>query len=98
MVSGFSMVPTLRPGDQILLRYGRRRRIGDLVVVALPGRPLGVKRLVRRTPTGWWIEGDAPSSTDSRTFGSVPEEAVLGRVVWRYWPPLRRRAAPASRA
>lgn len=91
------MAPTLQPGDQILVRYGGRTRIGDLVVVELPGRPLGVKRLVRRTANGWWIEGDAVGSTDSRTFGSVPDAAVLGRVRWRYWPPVRRSGAATRR-
>ncbi len=90
------MAPTLLPGDQILVRYGGRSRVGDVVVVDLPDRPLGVKRLVRRTPTGWWIEGDGAASTDSRTFGSVPERAVTGRVIWRYWPPVRRRPPPSA--
>ena len=93
MVTGESMAPTLLPGDQILVRYGARRRPGDLVVVQLPDRPLGVKRLVRRSATGWWVQGDASASTDSRTFGSVAEEAVLGRVLWRYWPLRRWRSA-----
>jgi nickel-type superoxide dismutase maturation protease len=90
VVGGDSMTPTLQPGDQVLVRYGVRPRTGDVVVVQLPGRPLGVKRLIRRTGTGWWIEGDAADSTDSRTFGSVLDEAVLGRVRWRYWPLVRR--------
>lgn len=90
------MAPTLLPGDQILVRYGGRPRPGDLVVVELPGRPLGVKRLIRRTEGGWWIEGDGDETTDSRTFGSVPDRAVLGRVRWRYWPPVRRRSAAAK--
>lgn len=93
MIAGTSMAPTLLPGDQVLVRRGGRPRIGDVVVVKLPGRPLGVKRLVRRTADGWWLEGDGAASTDSRTFGSVPDAAVLGRVLWRYWPPLRRCAA-----
>lgn len=84
------MAPTLVAGDFLLVRYGAQPRPGDIVVVALPGRPLGVKRAVRRTADGWWVQGDAPRSTDSRTFGAVPSDAVLGRVVWRYWPLLRR--------
>lgn len=96
MVSGLSMTPTLLPGDHILVRYGCPVRVGDLVVVELPDRPLGVKRLIRRTADGWWIEGEGAGSADSRTFGSVPDRAVIGRVVWRYWPPVRRGGASVS--
>ena len=101
VVTGSSMAPTLLPGDQVLVRYPGRRRPGDTVVVALPRRPLGVKRLIRRTAAGWWIEGDAAGATasaDSRVFGSVLEEEVLGRVVWRYWPPWRGCQRPGAAA
>lgn len=85
------MRPTLCAGDLCLVLWGVRIRPGDVVVARLPGRPLGVKRAVRRTADGWWLEGDDPSaSTDSRTFGTVPDDAVLGRVLIRYWPLARR--------
>lgn len=84
------MEPTLRAGDQVLLWRGARIRVGDLVLARLPGRPVGVKRAVRRVPAGWELRGDNPGeSTDSRHFGPVPAEDVLARVVWRYWPPRR---------
>ena len=84
-VVGPSMVPTLRHGDRVLVRYGAPVRAGDIVVVEVPGGPLSVKRAVRREDQGWWVEGDNPlASTDSRTFGRVSDEAVVGRVVLRY--------------
>ncbi|MHB8340089.1 MAG: S24/S26 family peptidase [Mycobacteriales bacterium] len=91
-VTGESMQPTLRDRDQVLVWVHGRVRPGDIVVARLPGgRPLGVKRAVRREGAGWVLEGDAGSvaSTDSRTFGPVAEAEVLGRVVVRYWPPRR---------
>ncbi len=92
-VAGRSMVPTLLPGDFLLVRRGARIRAGDLVVVRRPDRPdlLVVKRAVRRVgPDRWWVEGDNPAqSDDSRLFG--PAE-VIARVLWRYWPPLRIRS------
>lgn len=85
------MRPTLCAGDLCLVIRGVPVRPGDVVMARLPGRPLGVKRAVRRTADGWWLEGDDPAaSTDSRTFGAVPDEAVLGRVLIRYWPLARR--------
>src|SRR4051794_31190915 len=92
LVSGSSMEPGLSDGDMLLVRYGARVRPADVVVVVLPGdRPLAVKRAVYRCEDGWWVEGDAPaSSTDSRQLGPVPESAVRGRAVLRYWPRPRR--------
>ena len=93
LVQGPSMLPTLRPGDCLLVRRGGRVRAGDVVVARFPERPglLVVKRAVRPVDGGWWLEGDnAAVQDDSRRYG--PAE-VLGRVVLRYWPlPVRRLA------
>lgn len=35
---------------------------------------------------GIWVLGDNPAvSRDSRAFGSVPQDRLVGRVVLRYW-------------
>jgi nickel-type superoxide dismutase maturation protease len=91
LVTGASMAPALRHGDQLLVRLGpqpSRLRTGSVVVVALPDRPLAVKRVVRVEPDGRvWIEGDNPAaSTDSRELGWLPADAVRGRVLLRLWP------------
>jgi hypothetical protein len=50
-----------------------------------------VKRVRRREPGGWWVEGDnAAASDDSRLFGLVPDRYVVARVTARYWPSPRR--------
>jgi nickel-type superoxide dismutase maturation protease len=91
LVTGPSMAPAVRAGDQLLVRPVRRGALpvtGSVVVVALPDRPLAVKRLARVAADGTvWVEGDNPaSSTDSRSLGALPATAVVGRVVWRLWP------------
>ncbi|WP_267900905.1 S24/S26 family peptidase [Actinomadura craniellae] len=93
-VAGESMRPALRPGDWLLVRAGADPGEGDIVVARHPGRPeqLIVKRAVRRTPGGWWLESDnqgAPGRQDSWDFDAVPDELIVGRVVARYWPPSR---------
>lgn len=96
-VTGVSMVPTLLHGDQLLVHYRARLRPGNVAVLRHPLQQdlLIVKRLVERQGAGWWVLGDNPGAEgDSRVFGVVPAELVLGRVRARYRPvtPGRRRS------
>ena len=85
-VAGPSMLPTLHPGDCLVVRYGAATRPGDLVVARFDGLPdrLVVKRAVRPDGARWVVHGDNPDFTDdSRRYG--PAE-VVARVLFRYWP------------
>lgn len=88
-VVGVSMVPTLHPGDRVLVLRGRRARPGDLVAVLDP-RPPGrvvIKRVMAVDRESVTVVGDNPdTSTDSRVFGPVPRRAVRGRALYRYFP------------
>ncbi|MFJ1596803.1 nickel-type superoxide dismutase maturation protease [Streptomyces sp. NPDC088261] len=89
-VTGPSMYPTLRHGDQLLVHYRAPVKAGDVAVLKHPLQQdlLIVKRLVERRDDGWWVLGDNPGAEgDSRVFGAVPEELLLGRVRARYRPP-----------
>jgi Peptidase S24-like len=82
------MLPTLRDGDRLLVRYGAEPepRPGSLVIVALPGdRPMSVKRLVRHEPDGgWWVERDnRREGVDSWQVGAVPAGGLEAVVVAR---------------
>lgn len=93
-VRGWSMAPTLRDGDRLLVRYDLPPRPGDLVVVRLPGgRPVAIKRAVGRTADGWWVERDsAVAGVDSWQVGAIPDDDVLAVALARVWPrprPLR---------
>jgi phage repressor protein C with HTH and peptisase S24 domain len=87
LVTGPSMVPTLRHGDAVLVRRGGRPiRPGDVVIAVFRSRPdlLVVKRAIHPVDGGWWLSGDNGLVTDdSRAYGVAD---VLGRVVARYWP------------
>jgi phage repressor protein C with HTH and peptisase S24 domain len=92
VVRGRSMLPTLRDGDRLLVRYGVPPKVGRLAVVRLPDGVVAVKRVGHREPDGWWVERDNPSEgVDSWTVGAIPDADVVARVVGRVWPLLRRR-------
>lgn len=96
-VRGRSMSPALRPGDRLLVVRARPRP-GDVVLAADPRDPRRelVKRVERIDTAGIHLRGDNPaSSTDARTFGPVPAEAVEWRGLLRYWPPDRIGLIPA---
>jgi nickel-type superoxide dismutase maturation protease len=87
-----SMRPTLEPGDYVLVnRWAYRVRKptkGDVVVVKDPEDPerFLVKRISDVDPSRIEVVGDNEAhSRDSRRFGPVPLEEVVGKV----WVRLR---------
>jgi nickel-type superoxide dismutase maturation protease len=97
-VAGPSMIPTLVPGDRLLVvPPARPLRSGDLVAFRDPERPsrLLVKRVESVSATGVQVRGDNEgASRDSRDFGDISHEAVVGVACYRYHP--RRRAGALS--
>ena len=87
-VRGRSMAPSLLPGDRLLV-IRARPRTGDVVLARNPRSPS--RELIKRVSSfgagGVGLRGDNPAaSTDERSFGAVPVEAVRWRAVLRYWP------------
>jgi nickel-type superoxide dismutase maturation protease len=86
------MVPTLEPGDRLLVRRAGRLRRGDVVALHDPcdQTRIMIKRVHAVTADGLDVRGDNPSgSTDSRAFGLVAPDAVIGRAWYCYAPPGR---------
>jgi len=85
-----SMQPTLMPGDFILIdtwAYGKTApEYGDIAVFTQANRPEYLVKRVSQAPNktevaddNYYMIGDNPShSTDSRQFGPIPREKMIG--------------------
>ena len=91
-VTGLSMMPLLKPGEEILVDFKAYQKsppqVGDLVVAAHPYRPdlQIIKRVALVSEDGsCFLRGDnLTESSDSRSFGVVAAEKILGRVTSRF--------------
>ena len=90
-VEGDSMTPALRDGERVFVSrasyWFRAPREGDIVVLRDPREPsrVLVKRVAGREGDGWVVLGDNPAaSTDSRHFGPVGREQIIGKVWFGY--------------
>ena len=90
-ISGPSMVPTLRSGDDVLVRYGAQITTGNVVLAryrSMPDRYV-VKRTLRRENGGWIVGSDNPfAGGDSATHGVAD---VVAKVILRLRPGIPRR-------
>jgi signal peptidase I len=80
------------PGDRVTASGGRVYIDGELLVE--PYLPRGTYTSsfgpVTIASGHLWVMGDnRGNSEDSRFFGPIPGNAVVGRAIWKVWPPWR---------
>lgn len=88
-VDGPSMLPTLAPGERLLVHRTARVRLGDIIVIVDPTEPSRalVKRLTGFEGSELVVSGDNQgASRDSGDFGPVPRTLLVGRAWYRYFP------------
>jgi len=86
-ISGHSMEPILKDNDTILvsgLMYlFKKPKINDIVAFVYKDKVL-VKRIVRKTNGKYFLAGDnSKDSLDSREFGFVFKNRILGKVIYK---------------
>jgi SOS-response transcriptional repressor LexA len=87
------MVPTLRDGDQVVVRHGATIRAGDVVLAtfrSLPGR-LVLKRAVREQDGGWWLASDNGFAGGDSTQHGVADVHARATFELRHGMPRRLR-------
>lgn len=88
-VTGNSMEPTLSEGDYVFLLKTKRPKNNDIVVVRKPGSDkMIIKRILNHNKNRIFVIGDnQKASTDSRSFGSISRQQVVGRVIFTFRKP-----------
>ena len=88
VIKGNSMLPTLNPGDCVIINPELKPEISDIVLLRHPfiQNLKIVKRIDEITAEGNFIvRGDNPQeSTDSRNFGAILAKDILGVAVCRF--------------
>lgn len=86
-VQGRSILPTLSPGNQVLIHPRAYQlttpQVGDIVLACHPfQRQLYlIKRIQSVSDHSYFLVGDnAAESTDSRVFHAVPLDCIVGKV------------------
>ena len=84
------MEPTLESGQFVLIEPHAVPRVGDVVVARHPSQPVEiVKRVASIDPVGLIevVSDNLDEGTDSRTFGRIDVDHVLGTVTISLdWP------------
>lgn len=82
-VFGNSMVPTLKPGMQVLtFNWFINFKVGDLIVLKHQNKEI-IKRIQKSSDCEVFVVGDNKNeSTDSKDFGWVNKSAIIGKVIW----------------
>lgn len=85
LIDGDSMLPTLKSGQTIMVDPKAKISSGDIVLAAHPFKKSVnmIKRVESIKSDGRFILiGDNPNaSSDSRVFGSISRDGILGKVV-----------------
>lgn len=101
---GDSMRPTINPGNFLVIDKWHKPRKGDVVIAQYNDNNIVCKRLVgcpddilinakgqkiKIPKNHYWLEGDnSKASYDSRHYGPIDANAILGRVIYIIWPYL----------
>lgn len=77
------MLPSLKPGQDILsINWFYKLKVGDLVIVKVNGKEM-VKLIQKVDDRRIFVIGDnKDESTDSRDFGPISMDQIVGKVIF----------------
>ena len=85
-VKGDSLYPDYTNGDFVVIAKSPfcagRIRVDDVVAFHQVHYGLMIKKVAAVLPEGLNVRGSLVESIDSRQFGLVPRQDVIGKVIW----------------
>jgi len=94
-ISNNSLLPKYQEGDYVLIvkipLFLNSVRRGDVVVFRHPLYGMMIKKVSRVAGDGKeiYVVGTHENSVDSRQFGAVRKDALIGKVIWHIGKPFR---------
>lgn len=84
------MMPVLPPGTHVIgTGFYSKLDVGDTIIFMHEGREK-IKRISQIDNTRLYVLGDHPeASKDSRHFGWIERDTVIGKVFWPHAPKTR---------
>ncbi len=94
-VTGDSLSPDYREGDYVVIAtipfFLNRIQVGDVIVFQQPTYGTLIKKVaqIERSGEQFFVVGVHSNSVDSRHFGPVLRQSLIGRVIWHIPKPSR---------
>ena len=84
VIHGHSMIPSFAPGEVVLVKYSAPFNVGDVVLINFTHRT-DIKRVKEVLGSRVFVQGDNEAvSIDSRNYGPVKNDLIIGKVVYRF--------------
>ncbi|MEN9741234.1 MAG: hypothetical protein RIR66_190 [Actinomycetota bacterium] len=84
IIQGHSMIPSYAPGEVVLVKYGTTFNVGDAVLIKFTHRT-DIKRVKELLGNRVVVQGDNEAvSIDSRNYGPVKNDLIIGKVIYRF--------------
>jgi nickel-type superoxide dismutase maturation protease len=85
-IEGDSMLPTFKNGDEVLVSITKTFSVGDVIYAKHPFKSSIkiIKRISKIENDGsvFLVGDNLAVSSDSRTFGAIPKENLIGKVAF----------------
>jgi nickel-type superoxide dismutase maturation protease len=83
-IEGDSMLPTFKNGDEVLVSMTKSFSVGDVAYARHPFKSSVkiIKRIDKIEDDGsvFLVGDNLADSSDSRTFGAIPKENIIGKI------------------